>query len=253
MMLLKRFKIYKFLNFFLKKFNLKINFFIDSDFFDFKKFIYSYITNKDCVNFVQLGGNDGIINDPIYDICKKYPNKLNGHIFEPVPEYFNDLKKNYKFSKNINLYNFAIHNELTSTIIYKVKKNSLNKVDNLAKGIASFEKDWWKTKSNFIKDPDMIEGIKVECVHTNFITTKLNLKFIDILIIDTEGYDYEIIKKFDFKKILPNIIHFEHGLIDRLMTNDQFNEIKNILYNYNYDLIYQNYDLTAYQMKSLLN
>ena len=234
----------------LRKFNFKINYFLDQDYFDFKKFIYSYSLNKNIINFVQVGGNDGVINDPIYDLCKKFPNKFYGHIFEPVTEYFNDLKINYNFSKNIRFYNLAIHNSLKSTIIHKVQKKYLNRVDNLAKGIASFEKDWWKTKSNFIKDPKMMEEVQVNCVDVNYITEKLNLDFIDVLIIDTEGYDYEILKNFDFNRIKPVIIHFEHGLRDNLMSKQQFTEIKNILIKNEYDFIYQNYDLTAYQMKN---
>ena len=113
----------------LKKFNLKINFFFDEDYFDFKKFIHSYSLNKKSIKFVQLGGNDGIINDPIYDLCKQFPEKFYGHIFEPVPEYFMDLKKNYKFSKNIQLQNLAIHNNLKSTVIYNFVLSFLNTMD----------------------------------------------------------------------------------------------------------------------------
>ena len=107
----------------LKKFNFKINYFLDQDYFDFKKFIYSYSMNRNVIKFVQIGGNDGVINDPIYDLCKKFPNKFHGHIFEPVKEYFYDLKNNYNFSKNISFYNLAIHNSLKTTTIHKVKKN----------------------------------------------------------------------------------------------------------------------------------
>lgn len=237
----------------LKRFNFKINYFLDQDYFDFKKFIYSYSINRNIIKFVQIGGNDGVINDPIYDLCKKFPNKFHGHIFEPVKEYFHDLKNNYNFSKNISFYNLAIHNSLKTTTIHKVKKKYLNKVDSLAKGIASFEKNWWKTKSNFIKDPEMMEEVNVNCVDVNFITEKLNLDFIDILIVDTEGYDYEILKKFNFNKFKPAIIHFEHGINDGLMSKDQLIEIKNILIKNEYELIYQNYDLTAYQMKKFIN
>ena len=140
------------------------------------------------------------------------------------------MKINYNFSKNIRFYNLAIHNSLKSTIIHKVQKKYLNRVDNLAKGIASFEKDWWKTKSNFIKDPKMMEEVQVNCVDVNYITEKLNLDFIDVLIIDTEGYDYEILKNFNFNRIKPVIIHFEHGLRDNAMSKQQFTEIKNITY-----------------------
>ena len=207
---------------------------------------------KGKVHFVQIGGNDGIMNDPIYEICKKFPDMFHGYIFEPVPEYFLELKKNYKFSNNIYLLNLAINNNAETAKIFKVKKNYLNKLDDLSKGIASFQKDWW-TKSNFVYHPKMIEEIDVNCVHTHYITNNLDIDFIDLLIIDTEGYDFEILKNFEFNRFKPNIIHFEHGLIDDVMNEDKFNEIKDLLSRHGYNFIFQNYDLTAYQMNSLIN
>lgn len=253
MKLLNKFKLQKFLQFILKKFNLKMNYFMDNDYFDFKKFIFNYMKKKEKIYFVQIGGNDGILNDPIYDLCKKFPEKFYGYIFEPVPEYFSELKQNYKFSNNISLLNLAINNSSETAKIFKVKKNFLNKLDDLSKGIASFQKDWWKTKSNFVKDINMIEEIDVKCVHTHYITNNLNIDHIDLLIIDTEGYDFEILKNFEFNKSKPNIIHFEHGLIDDVMNEDKFNEIKDLLSRHGYNFIFQNYDLTAYQMNSLIN
>ena len=94
---------------------------------------------REKIYFVQIGGNDGILNDPIYELCKNFPETFHGYIFEPVPEYFSELKENYKFSHNISLLNLAINNYSETAKIFKVKK-ILNKLDNLSKGIASFQK-----------------------------------------------------------------------------------------------------------------
>ncbi len=39
------------------------------------------------------------------------------------------------------------------------------------------------------------------------------IKQIDLLVIDTVGFDFEILKMFPFDTIKPSIIHFEHSLL----------------------------------------
>ena len=54
-----------------------------------------------------------------------------------------------------------------------------------------------------------MEEINVKCVKfSDFIKSK-NIRSLDLLIIDTEGYDYEIIMSIDFEILKPNIIRFE--------------------------------------------
>ena len=49
----------------------------------------------------------------------------------------------------------------------------------------------------------------MNCITFNDLIKKYKVKKIDLLHIDTEGYDYEILKTLDFK-IKPNMILFEH-------------------------------------------
>lgn len=42
------------------------------------------------------------------------------------------------------------------------------------------------------------------------ILDKNNIRHVDVLLIDTEGYDYKIVKQINFKKIKPKLIIFEH-------------------------------------------
>lgn len=42
---------------------------------------------------------------------------------------------------------------------------------------------------------------------------KYAIKKIDLLVIDTMGFDFEILKMFPFDTIKPSIIHFEHSLL----------------------------------------
>ena len=44
--------------------------------------------------FVQIGANDGRIDDPIYKLISRY--RLKGLLVEPVPDFFESLVETYK-------------------------------------------------------------------------------------------------------------------------------------------------------------
>ena len=63
------------------------------------------------------------------------------------------------------------------------------------------------------------------------------LKSINKLIIDTEGFDYKIIKSINFKKILINEIMFEKKhLAGTFQIDDKLDEIKNFFLKENYKI-----------------
>jgi hypothetical protein len=69
---------------------------------------------------------------------------------------------------------------------------------------------------------------------------------VDLLQVDTEGYDYEIIKMIDFDWYKPNIIHFEHGLVHGIMSWDHFMECLWVLYQQGYTVVVEWNDAIAY-------
>ncbi|PPD37082.1 MAG: hypothetical protein CTY18_01855 [Methylomonas sp.] len=198
-----------------------------------------YKKHHDGFFFVQIGANDGKRFDPIYEIVTKL--KLNGIALEPVKEYFNLLKNNYKFLPNVKLINKAINKSNGKVSIYRVKTNNL--LPDWVNGIASFNSEHYK-KSGVDKE-DIIEEI-VDCITFDKLIDDNNICHIDLLQIDTEGFDFEIIKMIDFAKIKPSIIHFEHGLPDNVMSLDQFKQCACMLIDNGYSIIMKKYDCIAY-------
>ena len=87
--------------------------------------------------------------------------------------------------------------------------------------------------NNYIKNN--IAKLQVNTLTFNDFTTKYNITNIDILVIDTEGYECEILKQIDLSHFTPHVIILEfhnHSDIDKSI-------IKNILqkYKYNYSLL----------------
>jgi hypothetical protein len=71
------------------------------------------------------------------------------------------------------------------------------------------------------------------------------------LVLDTEGYDYNILMDFNFNKIKPKIIRFEHGLRNGIMDKDKFLHLCNYLNSFGYQIFLESYDATAYLLDPL--
>jgi FkbM family methyltransferase len=154
--------------------------------------------------FVQIGANDGYSFDPIHHLIKNYD--LRGVCIEPIQEYFNELKTTYKNYPNVSLLKAAITEKNGNIEMYKVNKSGHN-LPNWTKGIASIDINHHK-KTN-IKG-DYIETEVVKSISIDKLIQRFKIDHIDLLVIDTEGYDLKIIEMIEFDKIKPKILFFEH-------------------------------------------
>jgi hypothetical protein len=93
----------------------------------------------------------------------------------------------------------------------------------------------------------------VQCISLNSLLKEHQVTKVDLLQIDTEGYDLEIILNLDFKVIKPKIIHFEHGLPDGIISKEQFMILTDVLHSNGYELWMDYYNGTAYQRDILID
>ncbi len=181
------------------------------NFFD----LYFSIINKEDFVFVQIGANDGKTNDPIYPYVTKYG--LRGIAIEAQPEVFLLLEKTYKEFPMVTCVNAAVSQTTEKKSFYTVKE-SVKTHENYSRitGIATFDKNTLrhtiknKLPNGAIIDDFIVENL-VEATTLDVILGKYNVERVDLLQLDCEGYDYEIIKMFDFEKFSPSIINFESG------------------------------------------
>ena len=73
---------------------------------------------------IQIGANDGSRFDELNIFIKKY--KIKSVLVEPINEYFEDLKRNYKNFENVYLENSAITVGAKEKEIYVVNNKNLN-------------------------------------------------------------------------------------------------------------------------------
>jgi FkbM family methyltransferase len=200
------------------------------------------------IKFIQIGAHNGVMNDPLFRFITNNSTRISGLVVEPDPDLFVQLCKNYRPYRNIIPINLAIHNSLKKMDLYRVKPEYLKILPEFASGIGSFNKYHWK-KSKLVPDKKYMQRIQVDCISFRILCQRFKFTSIDLLVIDTEGYDFEIIKSINFRRISPKIIYFEHGVRNRIMSVNQFNKICKLLNSKGYQIISESYDAIAYKLK----
>ncbi|GAA4039895.1 FkbM family methyltransferase [Flavobacterium chungnamense] len=201
------------------------------------------LAKKGTIEFIQIGGNDGVNDDPLHHFLTWNSTKVSGFILEPVNDYFKELEKNYSDYPTIKTLNLAIHNSEKEMIMQRVNPASVNEVPKYSKGIASFMKGHHVNCK--IASEHIIEE-KVNCMSLSELIEKNSIKNIDLLQIDTEGYDAEIILNIDFEKYKPSIINFEY-YIPQTMSKETYDKILKVLNENDYEIWMEINDITAYQ------
>ncbi len=171
--------------------------------------------------FVQVGGFDGVSFDPLRrQIVEK---TLSGLIVEPVPQYFEKLKALYAGSAQVTPVNCAIAEEDGERTIWRFNEKAIERglLPPHFAGIVSFvmEDLLKETGALAASCPDeetmavlrsQLRPVAVQCRTMESLLREHGVSHVDILQIDTEGYDYIILKLFDFARYQPAIVHYEH-------------------------------------------
>lgn len=212
------------------------------------------IKNKP-VFFIEIGAMDGVRYDLLHDYIECF--NWGGIFVEPVKEHFSKLEQNYQYHDNIFFENSAIAETDGIKQIYKVDTNAITEYDlpEWLLGTSSLFNDrnaiggndgllWGIKMDNDIYDKykNHIIQENIQCITFDQLINKYNINKIDIIQIDTEGYDFIIFNQIDLTKYKPSIIKLEiinlhkHEL-DQIIDTLRFNG-----YNYFYD----DYDIYAY-------
>ena len=150
-------------------------------------------------------------------------------LVEPVPHNISAIKENLKEFKNIHLEPVAVASVRETKDFFFVKATSINKLKkHWASGIGSFNKNHLlnhRTK-RFLIEEDDIDKIPIKTVKFEDLIEKYSITEIDKILIDIEGYEYEILKDMDLQKVRINSILFEYKHFDGYRkTGEKLEEI----------------------------
>lgn len=158
-------------------------------------------------NFIQIGANDGGRYDPYRQHIEKY--QLSGVLVEPNPAVFGQLIKNYQDQPQLSFENSAIGPSLGKMPLYFLR-DPLGSTDDLSV-FASLSKEDIQKSKKWLKRDLIIDSIEVPIITITALLEKYNIDNVSLLAVDTEGFDYEILKSVDFAKVRPSIIEYEHS------------------------------------------
>lgn len=160
------------------------------------------------------------------------------HCFEASEENFQILRNNIK-KKNFNnfcqLNNYAAGEEEKNLFINQTKESSSSSINEFNKNSNYLKK---KMKIlNFKKVEDFYKKEKIQMIRLNDYIRQKKISKIDILKIDTEGYEFNILQgihQLDFKKI--RFIYFEHHYDLMIDKKYKFEDINKLLKDNNFSL-----------------
>ena len=185
-------------------------------------FLKKSLDNKQ-LNVIDIGGHKG---ETLNFFLKNFHiNKI--FVFEPNKDLFDYIKK--KFSdKRVNLFNYGVG------LSKGVKKLNIT-IDSASSTINNINTntDYFKRKKRFLtwrkNTPFFLDAQHIEIVNlSDFLLNKESK--IDVLKIDTEGYEFSILKGItekDFKKI--RFIYFEHHFDLMIEKEYKFKDIDQLL------------------------
>lgn len=199
----------------------------------------NHIFDNDPIQIVQIGSNDGKTKDPLFDLIQK--NALWKVLFvEPVPYLFKRLKANYGHDSRFTFERLAV-NDGSRQVFYSVNEEAKNDLPDLPvwyDQLNSFD------KNNILKHLDgilkpYIEEMEIEGIRLQELLNRNGIQNLDLLHIDTEGYDWKILSQLNIRKYKPTIILYEHRhiTIEERRASLNFLKRKYRIYNIGGDFI----------------
>ena len=158
--------------------------------------------------------------------------------FEPSKINFKILEKNYRDEHSVKLFNIAIGEK-------RGKINLQQHYDSESSTIVQIDQNtnYYKKKNfylNFLNiKKNKLDLQQVEIDRLDNILKNEKIKLVDILKIDTEGYDFHVIKSMG--DLLKNVkfIYFEHHFHNMLIKNYTLSNIHNYLEKNNFKKVFK--------------
>ena len=172
----------------------------------------------------------------IFDIESIYSFEASPVNFLELEKKLGDFKK--KFSKtNIVIENIALGDKENIVKLKQLSESSSSTISEINTNSAYFKRK--RKYLSFSKGIFFFREFEIKQVKLENYLIKNNLKNIDFLKIDTEGYEFQVI--LGLEKFLNNVslILFEHHYDSMLIKKYKFSDINNYLVNNNFKQIYK--------------
>lgn len=189
--------------------------------------------------FIQIGAADGVSEDPINRLIKKY--HWSGVLVEPQPWMFKKLVENYDGEERLIFENALIGSEDGKATLYTVPDQGEN-FHCWVYQCAGQDRDKTLRALQILKekvDPripsnydSLVQEIQVPSITIKTLLSKHQIRKVDLLVLDTMGYDFKIMQQFPFEVLKPSIIYFEHNTLSFIDQANCFDYLARLGYGF---------------------
>ncbi len=158
------------------------------------------------VRFLHIGAHDGVSNERLERFIRQ--KGWRGVFVEPLSGLLSTLRDNYRDVEGLAFENSAVAEEDGERLFFEVVPRP---------GMP----DWVNQFSSLRKDvilahADAVPGLeeciverRVPCVTVETLVGKHSIGALDLIVVDTEGYDYEVLRQLDLDTVRPRVIIYE--------------------------------------------
>lgn len=179
---------------------------------------------------VQIGACDGKQKDPIHDFLLSNID-FAAVLVEPLPSNFQLLEQTYAGLEHIRLVNAAVSDESGTGKIYSVIEEGRWKGNDWVKQFASFEKRHLFKMG--IRESEIAET-EVPIVTIGDLQSAHEIERIDLLVVDTEGFDDVVVNTALESDAVPLCLYFEFVHISPQRLETLFDKIKSQGYSWSF-------------------
>ena len=208
-----------------------LNFF---DFFQQKK-ILKLVNNKFSKPIVvfDIGAHYG-------ETIKLFTRKLRIEkifSFEASPKNYQILEKKISFydSNKVKIFNYGMGEKISDGFINQTLESSSSTINEI-----NLKSKYLKRKLkilNIDKKDSFQSKVPIKILSLDYFIEKNNIQNIDLLKIDTEGYEFNVLKGISKYNHLVKLIYFEHHYDDMIIKDYKFGDIHQLLKSYGFKML----------------
>ena len=161
---------------------------------------------------LQIGANDGFSDDPASESIRGH--RLRALLVEPILPIYRKLVAYYAGFPQVTCENCAIGREDGAMTLYTVRPDP--RLPTYVTRLASFDRHIiLKQRGTVPNIAKFIEPVQVPSMTLQTLLRKHDVRRLDWLQLDTEGFDFEILKMLFQTQLRPSIISFETAHLSR--------------------------------------
>lgn len=193
---------------------------------NFESCLHLLMGTLESVNIVQVGANDGVINDPLYSFVSSFPERVRLILVEPQSQLIARLIENYDFLHTKYIFNGAIgsghklelhriREDCWKDLIVPYADRHGWPTYRAPTGVTSGSYEHvaaWVARHYHGRLPisEVIETVSVEALDMKSLLRRANLfSELDVLQVDVEGFDDQVIYASSIAELRPFLINYE--------------------------------------------